>query len=100
MLKRLSALVDASAWALILPAVVFLSAIDAALIRTLLEWTSYALVLAGVAIVVSRVTFHQIHVAELMDEVRLGNRAAGAVVAAVVLFVGILVMSLVLWAKT
>lgn len=98
--KRLIALIDLSAWVLILPAVVFLSAVDPAMIRTMLEWTSYALVLAGVAIVVSRVTFHQIRIDDLIGQVRRGNRAAATVIASIVVFVGIVFLALVMWAKT
>ncbi|ATI15736.1 holin [Bordetella phage vB_BbrM_PHB04] len=100
-MNRLKALIDPSAWLLILPAVLYLFFfVDPAMVRTLLEWTSYALVLSGIAIVISRVIFPQIQLGDLMHDVMIGNRAAGTVVASVVLFVGIVVLSLVLWAKS
>lgn len=100
MLKRLAAFIDASAWVLILPAVLVLSLIDPAMVRTLLEWTSYALVLSGIAIVVSRVTFHQIKIDDLIGQVENGNRAAATVIASIVFFVAIVMLALVLWAKS
>lgn len=99
-MKRFIALIDPSVWVLILPAVVFLSTVDAAMIRTLLEWTSYALVLAGLSIVVSRVTFHQIDIGNLIGQVYRGNRAAAAVIASIIIFVGVVFLSLVIWAKS
>lgn len=99
-MKRAKALVDKSAWLLILPAVAYLFFVDTAMARTLLEWTSYALVLSGIAIIISRVTFPQIELDELIQAVTKGNRAAATVIASVVLFVGIVMLSLVLWAKS
>ncbi|MNH30681.1 hypothetical protein D3C79_909900 [compost metagenome] len=66
---------------------------------TLLQWVVFAPVLAGIAIIVSRVTFPQIELTKLVKEAELENRAAGLVVAAIILFVGITMLSLVLWAK-
>lgn len=99
-MKRVQALIDKSAWLLILPAVAYLAFVDTAMVRTLLEWTAYALVLSGIAIIISRVTFPQIELTDLVQQVTKGNRAASTLAAAVVLFVGIVMLSLVLWAKS
>lgn len=100
MMKRIRALIDKSAWILILPAVAYLFFIDTAMVRTLLEWTAYALVLSGIAIIISRVTFPEIELDQLMKDVANGSRAAATVIASIVLFVGLVMLSLVLWAKS
>lgn len=98
-LRRFSFLVDKSALFLIIPCAVALYFIDPAMFATLLQWVVFAPVLAGIAIIVSRVTFPQIELTKLVKEAELENRAAGLVVAAIILFVGITMLSLVLWAK-
>lgn len=98
-LRRFSFLMDKSALFLILPCAAALYFIDPAMFATLLQWVVFAPVLAGIAIIVSRVTFPQIELTKLVKEAELENRAAGLVVAAIILFVGITMLSLVLWAK-
>lgn len=98
-LRRFSFLVDKSALFLIIPCAVALYFIDQAMFATLLQWVVFAPVLAGIAIIVSRVTFPQIELTKLVKEAELENKAAGLVVAAIILFVGITMLSLVLWAK-
>lgn len=98
-LRRFSFLVDKSALFLILPCAAALYFIDPAMFATLLQWVVFAPVLAGIAIIVSRVTFPQIELTRLVRQAELENRAAGLVVAAIILFVGITMLSLVLWAK-
>lgn len=99
-MRRVRALVDKSAWLLILPAVLYLFLIDTAMARTLLEWTAYALVLAGITIIISRVTFPQIDLSDFVDKVsKTGDRAAAMVVSAIVIFSGLLMLALVLWAR-
>lgn len=97
---RLRALADKSAWLLIAPAVALLWLIDAAMARTLLQWSLYALVLAGLAIVISRVVFPQINLGQMVREaVDENNTAAGLIVGAIVLFVGMVMLALVIWSK-
>ena len=98
-LRRFSFLVDKSALFLIIPCAAALYFIDPAMFATLLQWVVFAPVLAGIAIIVSRVTFPQIELTRLVRQAELENRAAGLVVAAIILFVGITMLSLVLWAK-
>lgn len=99
-MNRIKAVFDKSAWGLILPAILFLFAVDSSMARTLLEWTSYALVLSGIAAIISRVIFPQIEIDAMMRRVKVGDRAAALVVSAVVFFVGIVFLALVIWAKT
>ena len=97
--NRLHALVDKSAWMLIAPALVALFLIDTAMAKTLVQWSLYAVVLAGLGIIISRLTFPQINLSEHVDEARKGNVAAALVVLArTVLLLGILAL-LVIWGK-
>lgn len=98
--RRFSALADKSAIFLILPCAIILYFIDKAMFATLLQWLVFAPVLAGVAIIVSRVTFPQVPLTKLVEQAyQEGNRAAGFVAGALIVFVGLLILSLVLWAK-
>ena len=98
-LRRFSFLMDKSALFLILPCAIALYFIDPAMFTTLLQWLVFAPVLAGIAIIVSRITFPQIQLSLLIKQAHEGNRAAGFVAGALILFVGSLVLALVLWAK-
>lgn len=98
-LRRFSFLVDKSALFLIIPCAVALYFIDEAMFSTLLQWIVFAPVLAGIAIIVSRVTFPQVQLTPLVKAAEGGNRAAGFVAGATIIFVGLLVMALVMWAK-
>lgn len=97
--KRLEALLDKSAWMLIIPSLIVLFFIDKTMLQTLTQWLVFAPLLAGVAIIVSRVVFPQIHLTTLVEQVRQGNMAAGLLAAALVLFVAIVIVALVMWAK-
>lgn len=99
LLKRFKVLGDKSALFLILPCVAALFFIDPAMVKTLIQWLVFAPIIAGVAIMVSRVVFPQINLTELVKEVQLENKAAAILAGALVIFVGILVFSLVTWAK-
>lgn len=97
---RLGALADKSAWLLMAPAIAALYAIDPAMVMTLLQWTLFGSVLAGAAVMISRIVFPQINLTEMVKDAKdENNTAAGLVVAAVVLFVGLLMLALVIWAK-
>src|ERR1700741_2499374 len=98
--KRIVPMFDKSAWFLIAPAAVALFFVDPSLVKTLLQWSAFALVLAGVSIMLCRVVFPQIHLSDLITQAEAGNTAAGLVVAATVLFFGILFFSLIYWAKS
>lgn len=97
--NRTKALADKSAWLLILPSLIILYFTDPAMLKTLIQWMAFAPVLAGVAVIVSRVVFPQIHLTTLAREAIKGNTAAGLLASAIVVFVAIVVLALVMWAK-
>ena len=97
--RRLLALLDKSALILILPALAGLFFIDRAMFSTLLEWLVFAPVLAGVAVIVSRIVFHRIDLTKLIIETEKGNVAAGILASAVLVFVALIFAALVTWAK-
>lgn len=99
MLKILSYFKAPSVWLLILPAMLYLGYEDFELLETLLQWSAFALVLAGVSVVVSMVIFPQIKLTDLMDRTRKGDMAAAIVAGALLLFFGLLFYSMVFWAK-
>ncbi len=97
--KRFLALIDQSAWLMIAPCALAIYFIDDTMFKTLLQWLLFAPILTGVAVIVSRIVFPQIHLTEMVDEVKAGNTAAGILSGCLVLFVAVLVVALVLWAK-
>jgi len=99
--KRIDALIDKSAWILILPALLIVYFSDVGMLKTLLEWSAFGVVLAGAAVMISRIVFPQIHLDSLVDRaVDEKNAAAAIIIAALILFVGMLIYSLIYWAKT
>lgn len=98
-LLRLHALIDGSAWLLILPAALGLFSLDAPMVKSLAQWSLYFVVLAGLAVMISRIVFPTIRLRDLVDRAETDPRAAGLVAAAVIAFVAILILSFVLWAR-
>ena len=98
-LKRFAVFGDKSAFLLTAPFVLALYFLDPALAKTLLQWVLFAPVLAGVAIIVSRLTFPHIVLGDHVDRAEAGNVASAIVVAAVIAFVGAVILALVLWSK-
>lgn len=98
-LKRFKALGDKSALILIIPAVAALFFIDAAMVKTLVQWLIFAPIIAGVAVLVSRIIFPHIDLTQLIRETHEGNKASAILAGALLLFVGLLVFALVTWAK-
>ena len=96
--ERVRALVDRSAWLLIVMGALILGATDYRLLMTLVQWTAFALVLAGVSIVVSRVVFPSVNLGELIERMRSGELPAAVVAAALLVFVGMLFNGIVQWA--
>ncbi|ENE5752077.1 hypothetical protein ACFLMW_003732 [Salmonella enterica] len=82
-----------------LPSLVTLWAIDDALFKTIIEWLIVAPLITGLAVILSRIVFPQIDLGLLVDEVILENKAAAMVVAGLMVFCGLLIMALMLWAK-
>lgn len=98
-LKRFSAFGDKSAFLLTAPFALALYLLDPSLAKTLLQWVLFAPVLAGIAIIVSRLTFPQIVLGDHVEGARAGNVASAVVVASVIGFVAAVIVALVLWAK-
>lgn len=96
---RFRVLGDKSALFLILPFVAALFFIDTPMLKTLIQWLIFAPIIAGVAVMVSRVVFPQIDLTQLVKEAHEGNKASAIVAGSLFLFVGMLVFSLVTWAK-
>lgn len=90
---------DKNAWLLAGPAMGLLAYLDDAKLLTLLEWMVYAAVIAGFSIQISRTMFPQIKLTAMVEKAMEDSRAAGAVAAALVVFVGLLFLSLAFWTK-
>lgn len=97
--RRLRALIDKTALLMILPCFILLWFIDEAMTLTVVQWLLVAPIITGLAVIVSRMMFPQINLTRLLEEAHGGNRASGIVVAGLLLFVGLLILSLVTWAK-
>lgn len=98
-LTRFRVLGDKSALFLILPFVAALFFIDTPMLKTLIQWLIFAPIIAGVAVMVSRVVFPQVDLTRLIKETHEGNKASAILAGSLFLFVGVLVFSLVTWAK-
>lgn len=98
-IKRLRALVDKTALLMIIPCFITLWLIDRAMTITVVQWLLVAPIITGLAVIVSRMMFPQIELTRLIREAHEGNRASGIVVAGLLFFVGLLILSLVTWAK-
>jgi hypothetical protein len=88
-----------SVWVLILPALLVLAFTDLPLVLTLVQWSAFALVLAGLSIVVSMVIFPQVDLTYLVRRASDGDMAAAIVAGALLVFFGLLFYSMVFWAK-
>jgi len=97
--KRLAPFLDLTAWVLLIAAMVPLLLIDSPMVVTLAQWTAFALALAGITVVLTRVVLPQVDLSEWLGHARSGNVAAGLVVLAVALIVCFTFVGLVLWAK-
>ena len=99
MLQRLKFLFDKSALLLIVPAMIALFLLSPSMARTMIEWSLFAFVLAGAAIIISRLAFPQIYLTDFVNQSLNGNRAAAVVTSAIILFVAALIFTLAFWAK-
>jgi hypothetical protein len=97
--KRLKALFDKSALLLIVPATLVLLLLDPALAKTLIQWGAFGIPLAGIAVIISRIIFPQVHLNELVESAyHERNVAAANIVLGLLLFVGLLILALAIWA--
>jgi hypothetical protein len=98
---RTRAFLDTSAWLLIAPVIVVIYLIDPAMAKTLWQWSIIALAFAGLSIIISRVVFPHIRLTTLVESAQEDKNVASAIVAAaIILFVAVVMLSVVLWAKT
>lgn len=98
--RRTRAMFDKSAWLLIAPALIAIFYLDPALGKTLVTWSAFGLAIAGVSVIISRIIFPHFDLSELYDMATNGRNLAAAILgAAVVLFVGMVMLALVIWAK-
>jgi hypothetical protein len=89
-----------TAWTLLLISAGPLLLIDPAMFVTLIQWTVYALALGGIAVVLSRILLPQVRLTRAVNSAIEENSIAAAIVAAaVIIFLGILVLSMILWAS-
>lgn len=96
---QLKALTDKNGWLLIVIGLAAVGFSDLKMMLTLLQWAVFALVIAGLVIMVSRITFPQIRLTDLMERVKAGELPAALVVLGLLLFCGLLFIGTVLWAK-
>lgn len=97
---RLIPLLDISAWVLLITSAVPMLLLNPAMVVTLVTWTAYGIALAGISVMLNRLVLPQIKLDTFLREaLNNGNVAAGIVVAAVLLLLGIFFLGLVLWAK-
>lgn len=96
---RLSAFLDKSAWILVIIGALILGFTDGVLLGVLVKWTSFMFIVAGLAIVLSKLVFPTISFSAFIEYVKAGNIAAGMVMAAVILFVAMAMYTVVFWAK-
>ncbi|MFS2112743.1 hypothetical protein [Herbaspirillum frisingense] len=96
---RLAALVDKSAWFLIVPALVIVYCIDPVRTISVLTWMLFVAILVGFCIQISRIAWSPIDLVNMVGMAARDPRASAIVVAAVIVFVGLLVLSVVLWTR-
>lgn len=98
--KRLVPFLDLSAWVLILVACVPLAFVAPSMLMTLGQWVVFALALGGIAVLLSRIIFPQIHLGGLVKLASEGNMAAALIASTVMFVTAIFFVGLVIWAKT
>ncbi len=96
---RIKALLDKSAWALVALGALMLGLADWKMLLVLVQWSAFALVLAGGTIVISRLVFPQISLSELVERVKAGDMPAAIVVAALLVAWGLMFLAVAGWAK-
>ena len=96
---RFAALFDESSWLLIIIGVAVLAMVDWRTALTLAQWAAGALAIGGLTIVISRVTFPQIKLGDMVEKAKAGELPAALVVLAVVLYCGAVFIGVALWVK-
>lgn len=99
MWARIAPFGDISALVLITVGAVVLGLTDLPLLMMLSRWISFAFIVAGVVIVLSRISFPSVQFRTWIPLVKQGNVAAGIVLGAVILYCAVVFSSVVFWAK-
>lgn len=97
--RRVSSLVDGSAILLIAPALAWMWQRDRPLVSSVMEWTVMFTILAGLAIVVSRITFPHLNLRQFLARALGGDVAAAIVVAGLLVFVAWTMQTIAGWAR-
>lgn len=104
--KRLAPLFDLTSWVLFVLTIAPLYFVAPAMVTTLVQWTAFAVALAGVTIVLSRIMAPMIDLGELYrlvvgsPQVISSSRLPAAILAgSLLIFMGLLLLALVLWAS-
>ncbi len=98
-LPRLTALIDGSAWLLIVPFLALWYLFDPLGMQVMVLWITHLPVVVGVTIILSRIVFPDIKLTELIADVRAGNVASAVVVLGLLIFVGLLILTAAGWVK-
>lgn len=97
--RRALPLFDGSAWLMAGVGLFILALLDWRTAATLAQWSLFALVVGALTIIISRITFPQIDLSELMDRVKAGDSPAARVVAALLIYCALVFIGVALWAK-
>lgn len=99
LMRRLRPFGDLTAWVLLLVSLVPLLVLDKPMTVTVVQWTVIVLALAGITVMVVRLLLPHIDLGDWVALARGGSLAAAIVVLAVALLLGLVLLSVVLWAK-
>lgn len=97
--QRVRPFFDLTAWVLFGVSLVPLYLINRPMLFTLIQWTAFALALAGASVGLSRLLLPQVDLAYCVRRAGDGEIAPALVVLAVALLLGMLFLGIVLWAK-
>ena len=98
--RRIRAMFDKSAWLLIAPTLAVLLLLEPALGKTLITWSAFGVAIAGVSVIISRIIFPHFDLSDLYERaVQRDSLPCALMASAVVLFVGIVMLAMVVWAK-
>lgn len=98
-IANIAALGDNASWIFFVIGVTLLGLADWDTMVMLARWSGFAFVAAGATIWISRITFGEIKLSELIKEVMSENVAAAIVVASLLAFCSVVFTGLLSWAK-
>lgn len=97
--QRLKPLGDLSAWVLLILSILPLILLSPSMLATLVTWTCFGLALVGISVMLCRLVLPHVELSEFLGRALNGNLAAAIVASAVILYLGVLFLGLVIWAK-